>query len=641
MRNKILLLAVGGLLFNLFAPNGVLAADPDFLYLDGNLGQTGMSTELRHLYNAVRKAVVAVSVIMTALGGFMIALELDTARKTLWNVFLSMGLILGIAHALANTFDPSSSGLFLSGAHSVDLNSIKFNDGSNEWYDILTPFGNIWMDVCGAGAEHLAMNATKLLLILTVINVTVKIAMDTLQGDKIKYLVEMVLQTGFYTFLIAFWFRYPGSGSLSLMGLLVEFFEAIGYAATDGTALMTNSGETIDMRSTAGASVVQQAIGFFMKAYKASDLSITSPITSLVVIVILGAILVLLLKGGLELFMAKIEFFTLAMVTVPLLPFVALPQTKFLFEKSIGAMFNLAVKVCVCAFLSGIAAVILGKFVEEFTISNDITTNMPLLIQALLVSLLLYFLIQKIPALTQSLLSGSPSLDGASMSKMAGGAANTAAKVGGAVASGGTSIAVNTAKGAAFGAAAGAGKAAAAGSGSASQFGAGLAGGLAGGANAFGGSLASGVSGLAKNAIFGSNNNNRSGGTSGYAAGNDNPGGGVLSKADIVNAFRQGTRLGDQFNAKENPDDPTSKPLNLVATKDNPNSVAKQARHSFIEAWDRPVMVPERDADGNIVKNKDGTPHMVDSGRHQGLYGSWKQFKEDTREAYKPKPPKK
>ena len=39
--------------------------------------------------------------------------------------------------------------------------------------------------------------------------------------------------------------------------------------------------------------------------------------------------------------------------------------------------------------------------------------------------------------------------------------------------------------------------------------------------------------------------------------------------------------------------------------------------------------------------DENGKEKIVDTGRRQGIYGSWKQFKEDTREAYKPKPPKK
>ena len=158
--------------------------------------------------------------------------------------------------------------------------------------------------------------------------------------------------------------------------------------------------------------------------------------------------------------MAKIEFFTVAMLTIPLIPFVALPQTKFLFERALGAMFNLAVKVCIISFLSAMASKILTDYCEEFAKlaeSGDVIGNIPVLIQMVVVSLLLYLLIKKIPALVQGLLSGSPSLDGASMTQTAKNVTNTAVQAGAFAASGGASVAANVVKGAVGGAKTGAG----------------------------------------------------------------------------------------------------------------------------------------------------------------------------------------
>lgn len=77
---------------------------------------------------------------------------------------------------------------------------------------------------------------------------------------------------------------------------------------------------------------------------------------------------------------------------------------------------------------------------------GGIIGNMPVLIQMVVVSLLLYLLIKKIPALVQGLLSGSPSLSGASMTQTAKNVTSTAVATGAAVASGGTTVAANMAK---------------------------------------------------------------------------------------------------------------------------------------------------------------------------------------------------
>ena len=197
----------------------------------------------------------------------------------------------------------------------------------------------------------------------------------------------------------------------------------------------------------------------FSLGYGAAEkaFSIWSPISSLVTILCLVIMLILLLLAGLELLMAKIEFFTMAMITLPLVPFVALPQTKFLFERALGAMFNLAVKVSVISFLAAMSSKILTDYCEEFAkiatdeSSGGIIGNMPVLIQMVVVSFLLYLLIKKIPELVQGLLSGSPSLSSASMTQTAKNVTSTAVAAGAAVASGGASVAGNMAQAAAGG----------------------------------------------------------------------------------------------------------------------------------------------------------------------------------------------
>ena len=118
-------------------------------------------------------------------------------------------------------------------------------------------------------------------------------------------------------------------------------------------------------------------------------------------------------------------------------------------------MFNLAIKVSVISFLAAMSSKILTDYCEEFAkiatdeSSGGIIGNMPVLIQMVVVSFLLYLLIKKIPELVQGLLSGSPSLSSASMTQTAKNVTSTAVATGAAVASGGASVAGNMAKAAA------------------------------------------------------------------------------------------------------------------------------------------------------------------------------------------------
>ena len=138
-------------------------------------------------------------------------------------------------------------------------------------------------------------------------------------GDKMKFLIETLVTTGFYLFLIMNWFNgdYTTasgdkmSSGMNLMGSLMEGFRSIGQQAggfTDGSA------PTNDI------------IGIVCKMFLAGvgegggALSITSPIMSLATLIALFAMVVLLFLTGLEMVMARIEFVTLAMISIIMIP---------------------------------------------------------------------------------------------------------------------------------------------------------------------------------------------------------------------------------------------------------------------------------------------------------------------------------
>ena len=287
--------------------------------------------------------------------------------------------------------------------------------------------------------------AGKLLIVLIAISASIKISLDLISGDKMKFLVQTLLETGLYLFLILNWYGH----GIDIMGSLCNGFESIGYHAGGYTSA----------DGVRGNSLIENAVSMFSTGYGAAQesFSIWSPISGLFTLLCLVIIVILLLLAGMELLMAKIEFFTMSMITIPLIPFVALPQTKFLFERALGAMFNLAIKVSIIAFLAAMSSKILTDYCNEFKkIATDgsnggIIGNMPVLIQMVVVSFLLYLLIKKIPALVQGLLSGSPSLSSASMTQTAKNVTSTAVATGAAAASGGASVAANMAKAASTG----------------------------------------------------------------------------------------------------------------------------------------------------------------------------------------------
>ena len=272
------------------------------------------------------------------------------------------------------------------------------------------------------GARQMIVPAMKLLLILTTVQASVKIALDLITGDKIKYLVEVMLHTSVYAFLILNWYGY--NGSLDIMGSLMAGFEQLGYDASGLTVKMAAHGQSLVASDTFGNA-------FQILYYGLSNaVSWSHPIMSipsLIMILFMGFLLIL---TGIEMLMARIEFWTLAMLTIPLIPFAALSMTRFLFQSAINAMLNLAIKVCVIAFITAVSASMLTDYTQEFVSDHDIGTDFSLLIQGVLISLLLYMIVKKVPELVTSLISGNPQLNGATMTSMAKGAAMTGAKVG-------------------------------------------------------------------------------------------------------------------------------------------------------------------------------------------------------------------
>ena len=380
---------------------------------------------------------------MIALAGLMIVFNVESANKTTWNIILGIGLALNFGTVLMGVY-----GGYVGAGGDQAAFEYKMHvdaDKNSKWYDFLQPFTRTYIDYTKSGAVAIIPVAGKLLIVLTAISASIKVSLDLISGDKMKFLVQTLLETGFYLFLILNWYGH----GIDIMGSLCNGFESIGYHAGGYTSA----------DGARGNSLIENAVAMFSTGYGAAEkaFSIWSPISSLVTILCLVVMFILLLLAGLELLMAKIEFFTMAMITIPLIPFVALPQTKFLFERALGAMFNLAIKVSVISFLAAMSSKILTDYCEEFAkiatdeSSGGIIGNMPVLIQMVVVSFLLYLLIKKIPELVQGLLSGSPSLSSASMTQTAKNVTSTAVAAGAAVASGGASVAGNMAQAAASG----------------------------------------------------------------------------------------------------------------------------------------------------------------------------------------------
>lgn len=376
-----------------------------------------------------------VSVIMTATAGIMIAFNLGGPNKMVWNWLLGIGLALNFGGLLLNLpgfgLDSYSLQTATSGYENIpDAIYPKMSKDDDTSFNVFAVFMDYYLNnIILPGAKALTPIAARLLIVLTVIDCSVKLALDLVSGDKIKFLVTVLLKNGFYLWLILNWIS-----GMNIVYRMQDGFQALGFLAGgqdiaggvdkkfQPDSIVNNAYMSFDIiwngnsdvaKDTGFIDSIKNKVGHFVA-------HTFSPITSFAMLVCLVISVGLLFLTALEMFIARIEFYTMGLLTIPLLAFGAVGQLNFLFRNAVGALFNLAIKVCVISFIQVFSTVMLARYVQKLCDSVEKNVypgfgNFPIMFQLILVCLILYFMTKNIPSLVNSLLSGSPSLSGGSM----------------------------------------------------------------------------------------------------------------------------------------------------------------------------------------------------------------------------------
>lgn len=310
----------------------VLAASSESLVSQG----TGIGGTFDKDFETIAKAFVAIAkvvvVIMTCVALGMVMWGVEDGKKTMWNWILGAGLAVNIGSFLLSVFtmpDVSSSGAAVT-PFVPDLKSS--NDGK---ISVLGDFMSTYQQVINHGASVITPICIRILLILTVIEASWELSFKLISGDKIKYLLSLSIKVGFIIFLLENWV-----GGMGLMTALSQGFETMGLMA---------GGTTADVSPD---NIVNNAVKIFSVFW---DKAHFNSLGLLVVnCVSLLTMIVLLFLTAIEMFMARVEFYTMAMLVMPLLPFMITSKFSFLSDKAIGAMFNLAIKIMAIAFMTTI-----------------------------------------------------------------------------------------------------------------------------------------------------------------------------------------------------------------------------------------------------------------------------------------------
>lgn len=389
----------------------------------GGFGST-FTNQLGGLSKSLLTAAKLIAVIMTAAAGCMVCFGIQDSRTAFWNWILGIGLAINFGDLLLNLWGVEA----VSAPPKIASYDLLLKSESDPTIDILSPFMRYYIGVIMQGAAAVAPYAINLTLILALIDGSIRLAFDLVGGDKVKFLVTTVLKVGFFIFLIHSW--VGTNSNYQLMPALSSGFETMGYTAGGAQDMITeyvkgNPDSNIEVQSN---QIVTNALNFFNIFWESA--SQKNLLTILVGLVCVVAAVIILFLTALEMFMVRIEFWTMALITIPLLPFGVIDKLKFLSDKAIGAMFNLAIKIFVIAFLATMSVNILTGLVENAkaaSTSADFMGNISYFLQVLLYALILFFLTKKIPALVSGLLSGNPSLGGMDMKQLATNAAKGAA----------------------------------------------------------------------------------------------------------------------------------------------------------------------------------------------------------------------
>ena len=116
-------------------------------------------------------------------------------------------------------------------------------------------------------------------------------------------------------------------------------------------------------------------------------------------------------------FVARIEFYTMLMLSVIFLPFGVTERLAFLSNSAISLMFNSGAKMMVICFLQVMVAKILSAYLTN--LQGNPFKDFSILCQLLIMCVFFAYVTKKLPELVSSFLNGSPALSGGGMIQQA------------------------------------------------------------------------------------------------------------------------------------------------------------------------------------------------------------------------------
>lgn len=382
---------------------------------------------MEKIVNAIQITARPVVSIMIAITGLMVMFgSAEGQISTLFRIVLGLGIVLQVADLINGNHSQFAAlrDIAAGTATKPAPPTLTFN-AADKGINFIGNFMTYYENICIYGAAMLAPYALKVLGFLTIIEITMTM-MFKLEGDHIKYLLHQIIKVGFFIFLIQNWIG--GTGALmNVANTIFTSFEQLGILAAGAEEMKP---ENILVNAYQVISTVQGSL-------------LSSALSGNISMILFGnfiglVVFICIVITALQLVITRLEFWTIAMIIVPLIPFGAYTHTRFLFEKAIGAVFNLGIKMGIVSFICIVAGPLIGGMVNQLDSSwtaSAMGSNFVLLLQIFVGTLLLAVLSWKVPSLAAGLLNGQPSLSSGDMlapAKAAASTVNTTARVAGA-----------------------------------------------------------------------------------------------------------------------------------------------------------------------------------------------------------------
>ena len=310
---------------------------------------------LQKLGNGLITSGRAISGIVIAVSGMMWILGANTNLfSSILKFAIGVSIITNIAWFVNSGYFFDLSGFFGTQPAFPSVKDITIN--LNTSWNFMGVFMVYYERVIIYASSQLMPYSLKLLGFLTILEM-VSVLMFKQNGDHFHYLVHSVIKTGVFLFLLANWIN----GSTSIANSIFIFFEDMGIIATDfpgqvstiglgdensstalvaenilgNAAIIAKSAFGIDDAGGGGGTlngIVDTAKGVYDVVANGKT-NIAGSIAN--ASVSLATIFVLIVTAGC-LILTRLEFWTMALMALLLIPFGANQHTRFLFERVIG-----------------------------------------------------------------------------------------------------------------------------------------------------------------------------------------------------------------------------------------------------------------------------------------------------------------